>query len=110
MISTNLQYNRVALNQAQSTRFGVDTRGSLPFQPLLNAADRYASATDRLSSAQQEFNAASSQFNQELVNKDYTQHDVRVNAGQVIQRLKERMGTADVVKMIQDRIDAGTRN
>lgn len=88
-------------------RFGADTRGPVAYADLHQAAIEYASAQSALTAAQDRFDTAKSRFDEALAPKDFKQHDARVKAGEVLARLRERLGTEGVAGLIQAAIDLG---
>ena len=109
MIGFSLQNNARVQAAPRQVKFGVDTRGAIPFQSLLNAATAFSQAQGALQHAQDTFNQAEARFSAEMGGKDFAQQDVRVNAGQVLERLKEFWGTQPAVQRIQAAIDNGMK-
>lgn len=93
--------------ELRQVKFGVDTRGAIAYQGMLNAATAFTQAKGALERAQDTFNKAQTGLADEVNSKDFKQHDVRIKAGEVISRLKEGCGNLDAVKWIQSAIDQG---
>jgi hypothetical protein len=95
--------------ELRQVKFGVDTRGAIPYQGLLNVATEFAQAKGNLDRAQDTFNKAQAGLAAEIRGKDFSQHDVRVKAGEVLNRLKEAWGNQPAIEWIQSAIDQGTK-